>query len=53
MYVGLKILWNREKTIYQKSDYTLGHASPDRQRDQGKQARQGSKRQGEEDLPAH
>ena len=26
----------------------MGHASPDRQKDQGKQARQGSKRQGKE-----
>ena len=45
--------WAIDSNWKQPSDFTLGHASPDRQRDQGKQARHSNERQGEENLPAH
>ena len=40
-------------TVTENNAVTMGHASPDKQRHQGKQVRHSSERQGEEDLPTH
>ena len=52
-FIKIFRIWAIDLNWKQRSDYTLGHASPDKQRHQGKQVRHSSERQGEEDLPTH
>ena len=51
-FIKIFRIWAIDLNWKQRSDYTLGHASPDKQRHQGKKVRHSSERQGE-DLPTH